>query len=72
MDALQLADRLQDTHPDATSTEAAHELRRQYFQVKNLTRVLKEARSELHKAGNDFWMTAHDTIEKYGEQDERN
>jgi hypothetical protein len=70
MDALQLADQLQDEQPSAVTTNAAHALRRQYFQVKNLTRMLKETRSELYKLDNDLWMSAHDCLEHYGEKDE--
>jgi hypothetical protein len=71
MDALQLADQLQDEHPGAVTEQAAHALRRQYFQVKNLTRTLKEIRSELYKQRNDLWTSAQDCLEHYGEKDER-
>jgi len=70
MDALQLADQLQDEHPGAAANESAHMLRRQYFQVKNLTRMLKETRSKLYELDNDLWMSAHDCLEHYGERDE--
>jgi hypothetical protein len=70
MDALQLADRLQDEHPGAEANEAAHALRRQFFQIRNLTRMLKEARSELYKLDNDLWMSAQDVLDHYGDKDE--
>jgi hypothetical protein len=69
MDALQLADQLQDEHPGAVTEQAAHALRRQYFQVKNLTRMLKETRSKLYELDNDLWMSAHDCLEHYGEKE---
>jgi hypothetical protein len=45
-------------------------LRRQYFQIRNLTRMLKETRSELYKLDNDLWMSAQDVLEHYGDRDE--
>jgi len=70
MDALQLADQLQDEIPSHLTNEAAHALRRQYFQIRNLTRMLKEARSELYKLDNDLWMSAQDVLDHYGDKDE--
>jgi ABC-type transporter Mla subunit MlaD len=71
MDALQLADQLQDENTGAVINQTADTLRRQYFQVKNLTRTLKEIRSELYKQRNDLWTSAQDCLEHYGEKDER-
>jgi ABC-type transporter Mla subunit MlaD len=70
MDALQLADQLQDENTGAVINQTADTLRRQYFQVKNLTRMLKEARSELYKLDNDLWMSAQDVLDHYGDKDE--
>ena len=70
MDALQLADRLQDEIPGAVINQAADTLRRQYFQIRNLTRMLKETRSELYKLDNDLWMSAQDVLDHYGDKDE--
>jgi chromosome condensin MukBEF complex kleisin-like MukF subunit len=71
MDALQLADQLQDENTGAVINQTADTLRRQYFQVKNLTRMLKETRAKLYELDNDLWMSAHDCLEHYGEKDER-
>ena len=70
MDALQMADQLQDENTGAVINQTADTLRRQYFQVKNLTRMLKETRSELYKLDNDLWMSAQDVLDHYGDKDE--
>lgn len=69
MDALQMADLLEDNNPDCTSRDAANMLRRQYFQIKNMTRVLKESRDKHFKLGDDMTWTIHDCLQNYGEQD---